>query len=199
MHIALFGGTGRTGERVLLAALQQGWNVTALVRNPQKMTLTDARLRIITGELSNTQALRDTLAGVDAAIITLGTGTDLQATNALSEGTGHILSALEASQIRRVVCLLSGWLFYPVVPPPFVEITRDHARQLALLEASNLEWVAVCPPALVDKPAQSRYRLALNHLPGTGYQEIGVDDLAAFLLRAVVEAEFTRQKVGIAD
>ena len=85
------------------------------------------------------------------------------------------------------------------MPPQFVEITRDHARQLALLEATSLEWVAVCPPALIDRPARGAYRITLNRLPGAGYQEIGVDDLADFLLRAVVEDDYIRQKVGLAD
>ncbi|MDZ4765073.1 MAG: NAD(P)H-binding protein [Chloroflexota bacterium] len=199
MHIALFGATGRTGSHVLAAALKRGWSVTALARSPQKITVTDAHLTVMGGELNDADALQRTVANAAAAVITLGTGTDLSATQVFSDGTAHIVKALETAGIKRAVCLLSGWLFYPVVPPPFVEITRDHARQLAILEASRLEWVAVCPPALVDKPARGVYKVTLNRLPGVGYQEIGVEDTAEFLLRAVVEAAYVRQKVGIAD
>lgn len=199
MHIALFGGTGRTGGQVLTAALKRGWGVTTLARNPQKLTTRHECLTVIAGELNDDEALRLTLTHADAIIIALGTGVNLDATHTLSDGTAHILKALESTPIKRVVCLLSGWLFYPVLPQQFVEITRDHARQLALLEATSLEWVAVCPPALIDKPARGAYRITLNRLPGTGYQEIGVDDLADFLLHAAVEEDYIRQKVGLAD
>ncbi|MBC8098653.1 MAG: NAD(P)H-binding protein, partial [Armatimonadetes bacterium] len=176
-----------------------GWTVTALVRNPQKLTVTHERLTVITGELSDEDAVRRSLTQVEAAVIALGTGTDLQATHSLSDGTAQIVKALQAAGIQRTVCLLSGWLFYIQIPPQFVEITHDHARQLAVLQASTLEWVAVCPPALIDRPARQTYQVTLDRLPGAGYQEIGVDDLADFMLRAVVEPAYIRQKVGIAD
>jgi len=199
MHLAVFGGTGRTGSRVLALALARGWTVTALARNPQKITVTDALLTVIAGELNDAEALRQTLVKADAAVIALGTGVDLQATQLLSQGTAQIVTALTAAGVQRVACLLSGWLFYATIPPQFIEITRDHARQLALLEASSLEWVAVCPPALIDRAARHAYKVAINQMPGVGYMEIGVDDVADFLLRAVVEPEYVRQKVGIAD
>ncbi|MBC8098515.1 MAG: NAD(P)H-binding protein, partial [Armatimonadetes bacterium] len=69
MHIALFGATGRTGSRVLALALQRGWTVTALVRNPQKLTVTHERLTVITGELSDEDAVRRSLTQVEAAVI----------------------------------------------------------------------------------------------------------------------------------
>lgn len=37
-HILLFGATGRTGIQVLKYALDKGYRVTALVRNPEKIT-----------------------------------------------------------------------------------------------------------------------------------------------------------------
>jgi len=199
MHIALFGATGRTGSRVLESALQQGWSVNALTRNPRKLVSTHDNLTVIAGELSDADALERTLNGVQAVVIVLGTGTDLQATNMLSMGTALIVEALAASEIKRVVCLLSGWLFYAIVPPPFVEITRDHARQLAVLQSSALDWVAVCPPALIDRSARNAYKVTIDRLPGQGYQEIGVDDLSNFMLRAVTEDIYIRQKIGIAD
>lgn len=198
MQIALFGATGRTGGRVLTAAIGRGWSVNALTRSPGKLSPMPG-LTIVPGELSDADALARTVAGTSAAIIALGTGSDLRATTALSDGTAHIVQALETAQVRRVVCLLSGWLFYRDVPPPFVAITHDHARQLALLQASTLDWVAVCPPALVDRPARASYSVTFDRLPGAGYQEIGVDDLAAYMLHAITDDTVVRRQVGIAD
>jgi putative NADH-flavin reductase len=198
-HIALFGGTGRTGSRVLALALDRGWGVNAMARNPEKLTLTHPGLTVIKGELSDEEALARTLEGAHAAVIALGTGTDLQTTHVLSEGTAQIVRAVQKTAIKRVVCLLSGWLFYAAPPPQFVPITQDHERQRAILAASGLDWVAACPPALIDRPAQHRYKLAFGRMPGDGYLEIGIDDLAEFLLDATRDPSYVRQSIGIAD
>ena len=42
--IALFGATGNTGKHFLKAALDQGYTVKALVRNPDKVPVVDDRL-----------------------------------------------------------------------------------------------------------------------------------------------------------
>ena len=42
--IAMFGATGNTGKHFLKAALDQGYTIKALVRNPDKVPVENARL-----------------------------------------------------------------------------------------------------------------------------------------------------------
>lgn len=47
MKIAVVGATGQTGQQLVSQALQQGHMVTALVRNPGKLTVTHENLKVI--------------------------------------------------------------------------------------------------------------------------------------------------------
>lgn len=51
MNFALFGATGRTGGLILKLALSGGHQVTALVRDPCKLTESQSGLRIVQGAL----------------------------------------------------------------------------------------------------------------------------------------------------
>ena len=50
MHFLLLGATGRVGQRILAQALQDGHEVTAVVRSTQKVTLRSDRLTLLQGD-----------------------------------------------------------------------------------------------------------------------------------------------------
>ncbi|MBK1655139.1 NAD(P)-dependent oxidoreductase [Allochromatium vinosum] len=71
MHIALFGATGGTGRQVLAQALEQGHRITALVRDPSKLT-PHPDLTLVTGDVLDPAAVARCLAGTDAVVCVLG-------------------------------------------------------------------------------------------------------------------------------
>lgn len=46
MKIVILGATGQTGQHLVNQALQQGHSVTAVVRNPGKMTVSHDNLKV---------------------------------------------------------------------------------------------------------------------------------------------------------
>ena len=50
-NIVVFGATGRSGSAVVRRALERGHSVTAFVRNPGKVTVSDPKLRTVTGDV----------------------------------------------------------------------------------------------------------------------------------------------------
>jgi putative NADH-flavin reductase len=70
-HILLFGATGRTGRQVLKYALDNGYGVTALVRNPEKITEKSDKLNIIKGLPTNIDDVRKAMLNCDRVINTL--------------------------------------------------------------------------------------------------------------------------------
>lgn len=56
MKIAIFGGTGPTGQLVVREALAAGHDVVAFARNPGKLEVADARLRVVEGQLTRCRA-----------------------------------------------------------------------------------------------------------------------------------------------
>lgn len=47
--IAIIGGTGKVGRHIAARALEKGYQVRMLVRNPEKLTFRDARVEIVEG------------------------------------------------------------------------------------------------------------------------------------------------------
>ena len=73
-HLLLLGSTGRVGKQLLAQALQRGYRVTALVRDPARLPTNDhSSLRVVQGALEDTALLAEILeSGVDAVLSTLG-------------------------------------------------------------------------------------------------------------------------------
>src|SRR6266566_3932782 len=71
--LLLLGATGLTGRQLLSQAIEQGHDITALVRDPGKLTVERARLRIATGDATDAGAVEDALEDRDAVLCALGT------------------------------------------------------------------------------------------------------------------------------
>ena len=71
--LLLLGATGLTGQQLLAQAIEQGHDITALVRNPSKLTAERARVRIVIGNATDAVAVDDALEDRDAVLCVLGT------------------------------------------------------------------------------------------------------------------------------
>jgi uncharacterized protein YbjT (DUF2867 family) len=89
-------------------------------------------------------------------------------------------------------------LTYPILRSAFGEIYADLARMEDLLRDSDLDWTAVRPPRLTDKPLTGTYRTAYGQNVRHGLF-ISRADVAHYMLRALGEPETFGQTVGIAN
>jgi putative NADH-flavin reductase len=71
MNITVLGAAGGTGMQVVQQALAAGHSVTALVRSPEKMPVTDPHLRVAQGDATDQASVTRALEGADAVISTL--------------------------------------------------------------------------------------------------------------------------------
>ena len=197
MRIVIFGATGKTGNALLIKTLSLGHHVTVLVRDVSKINLIASNLKVMQGDVLDKAAVEAAIFDQHVVLCALGTGLDLSPTTVLSNGTRNIVEAMQAHKVNRIVCLLSGWLFYPTYPPIFKNITEDHARQLELLQKSGLEWVAVCPPEITDEPGDLPFRVAMGSLP-LGATNISKEDVARFMVAQLKQDFYLGETVGIA-
>lgn len=72
MHVLIFGGTGGIGQYAVRHALQNGHQVTAYVRRPEKMQTSGAGLTVIQGELTEEEKIAEAVSGKDAVIWCVG-------------------------------------------------------------------------------------------------------------------------------
>lgn len=205
MRLAVFGATGRIGRQVVEQALNAGHEVTALVRDPSRLSIRHERLRVVVGDARDFDRVVETVKGADAVVCTLGprhnTPSDEEAHVA---AVRNILEAMNQLGVRRLVTVpgaavdlpgdrkgladrLAGWLVRQFAR----HIYRAKVRELELLRAyPTLDWVAVRPPAVVPGPRTGRYKVSLHRPPGP---RVSAGDVADFMLKQVATGEYIQK------
>src|SRR6266550_2523240 len=102
MKLTIFAATGGIGRQVLDQALAAGHDVTAVVRNPKK--LSDVAVRTVTADLAaaDPAVLESAVDGADAVISGLGPRSNAEA-GVAAHGTRAIVEAMHATGVRRIV------------------------------------------------------------------------------------------------
>ncbi len=162
-RIMVFGATGKTGTQIVRQALEAGHNVTAFVRNPTRLAISDPKLRVVTGDVLDAASVeRGFAGGCDAVISALGVFHREPRTE-LSRGTANVICAMQQHGIRRLVVVSSlgagdskgqGSLLARVLQSFLLKhVLADKDRQEAEIMASGLDWTILRPP-----PAHRRAR-----------------------------------------
>jgi putative NADH-flavin reductase len=160
-RVLIIGATGGTGRQLVAQALERGFTVTALVQNPSRLRVDHRRLTVIQGDVLEVASLEAAMHGQDAVLSALGHKRYCYPTRILSVGTSTILQAMEAHQVRRIVCETSlgigdsagRWgLYYTffVIPLILPFYFWDKKRQDRIIAGSNVDWVIVRPGALTN-------------------------------------------------
>jgi putative NADH-flavin reductase len=104
MKVLVLGATGGTGREVVSQALQQGHDVTVLVRNAERLTTGTGQLRVLTGSVADdARALTAAVGGQDAVISTLGVGNSLKSSGLIARSVPLILGVMTSQGVRRLI------------------------------------------------------------------------------------------------
>lgn len=198
--IALFGGTGRTGRRVLDRALAAGMPVRLLARNPASVSAPRDHLTVIGGDVTDPMAVEETLSGADAVISVFGQVKGSPPT-IQTEGTRVIVEGMQRLGIRRIITLSGGGLRDPHDRPKAADriitlllktcaatVLADAEGHLRVLRESSLDWTVVRGPRLTEQAGAGSFRVGWVGV-GTGTQ-ISREDLADFILTQVEDRQF---------
>jgi len=74
--IAIFGATGGSGSEILAAALNQGYLVRIMIRNPSKLSVLSLaehpNLTVLKGDINSLETIKETVRGADYVISAVG-------------------------------------------------------------------------------------------------------------------------------
>jgi putative NADH-flavin reductase len=102
MKIVVFGASGGTGIEIVKQALEAGHDVTAFVRNPDKMTARSPKLRLVQGDVMDPYIVEKAVAGQEAVISALGP-TRPPVADMMKTAAQNIVAAMHKAGIRRLV------------------------------------------------------------------------------------------------
>lgn len=203
MNILIVGATRGIGRQLLEQALTAGHTVTALVRNPQKLSVHHERLRVIKGDILDSESVGLAMAGQEAVCCTIGVKVPWFRVTVFSEGTKNVLEAMKNSGVKRLICVTGigagdskghGGFLYDSIFLPFLlrTIYADKDRQESLIKANDVDWTIVRPGFLTNGPLTEHYR-ALTDMTGVTAGKISRADVAHFMLKELKVNQYLRQ------
>ncbi len=203
MKLVIFGSTGGVGREVVEQALQQEYTVTAFTRNPAKLDIKNPNLKIFQGDVLDLPAVEQAVGGQDGVICTLGSGPKLTGT-LRSEGTRHIVKAMEKTGVQRFICQttigagdswgsLNFYWKYIMFGLILRNVLADHERQEQDVKQSGLDWTIVRPGAFFEGARTGNYRHGFPGTDKTSKLKISRADVAEFILKQLADDSYVHQ------
>ena len=210
MKVIVFGATGGTGNLVIQQALESGFEVTAFVRNPQKLILKNANFKIVQGDVLQQNSIDNFMNGHDAVISCLG----MPATKVgklRSVGTQNIINSMIKFDVSRLVCQTSlgygdsktvldytPFIFRKIIVPYLLKKTfEDHLLQENIIQKSNINWTIVRPGNLINGKQTGNYKSGFDYNDSTLKVKISRADVAEFLIKSIADQNSYNKVLGI--
>ncbi len=210
MNILIIGGTGATGRELIKQALEQGYKVTALVRNPNKLKVTNRDLKILKGNVLDSASIHAAMAGQDAVLSALGHKRFFVYTDILSKGTSNIIQAMNDHKVKRFICITTLGindsrfklgLYYTLFVIPLILFFYfiDKAKQEKIIMNSNLDWTIVRPVQLTNGKKTGRYKHGdkIGHYILT--KMISRANVVDFMLKQLTANSYIKKSVGLSN
>lgn len=214
MKLVIFGANGPTGRHLTKQALAADHVVTAVTRHPELFPLEHERLQVMQGDVFEYAAVERAVVGHDAVLSSLGVSYSREPITVYSQGTGHIIQAMNNQGVRRLVCVSSsvtdpqtrghdtggGFFFEKILKPLLINgfgrtLYADMLRMELLVMNSELDWTIVRPSGLFDTPIVTPYRVAETVISG---RYTSRTDLAHCMLRQLTTETYLRKALAIA-
>jgi nucleoside-diphosphate-sugar epimerase len=187
--VALTGGTGFIGQRLIAYLVEHGHQVRALTRRPQTEM---PGVTWVEGDLDHTEALAQLCANCDVIIHMAGVIKGLHAADferGNVAGTANILGAATTAGVSRFLHISS----LVARAPKLSHYSRSKAAAEDLVRATDLDWTILRPPGVYgpgDRETLALFKAAKGPLMPVAMGRakvswIYVDDLCAAISAAI--------------
>jgi len=208
MKLAVFGGTGKTGQHVVKQALDTGHEVVALARTPSKFTNQHDRLHVVQGGILDAACVEEVIAGADAVVSVLGPSNN-KPEFTISKGTDNILNAMQKHGVQRLIISAGAGVRDPQDKPGVIDriagfliktfsknVVADMEQVVQKVRASDRNWTVVRAPMLTDQPAQGNLKVGYV---GDITPRLSREDMAAFILQQLNDDAWVNKAPAISN
>ncbi len=205
-RLIIFGATGGTGNELLIQALNSDHKVTAFVRSPEKISVKNVNLTIISGNVLNYKDVESAIRNHNIVFCCIGMPAS-DKSGLRENGTANIVKAMEENQVRRLICqsslgfadskeILPWYMKYIIVPVILKNAFADHENQENVIEKSNLDWTIVRPGNLTNGRQSQKYKHGFTNDEKIKLK-VSRADVAHFMLNQIEKKTYVHKKVGI--
>lgn len=220
LNILVYGASGKVGRHVVDEALNRGHRVTAVSRDPAKISQVHDRLSVAQGDVLNPDSVASLVSGQDVVIVSVrgiaGNSKDpadavprLAAANAVAalrepgNETGRLIHVGGAGSLEVAPGVLLADRLPKLFMPKSLEL--EIAGQILTLEylrtVDDVNWTYVTPPrSFTPGKRTGTYRVGGEQLmeDANGKSRISRADFAVALLDEAENAAHVRQRFSVA-
>jgi len=195
----VFGASGRTGQHFVSLALEEGHQVRALVRNPEKVAIQSPHLELFTGSITDYDKIDELVHGVDFVVSMLGNAQLQKSANINTQFVKRLIPAMRRHGVKRFLYQAGGltkpykeklpmlaWILKNTLARynGLLGQHRDNEAVLKYLveEAQDIEWIVHRASIIADKPSKGRLERSKNHFSLATF-----GDCAAYNYRLVMD------------
>ncbi|MFF2147127.1 NAD(P)-dependent oxidoreductase [Kitasatospora sp. NPDC058190] len=211
MKLAVLGATGGIGRHLVALALADGHHVTAAVRDPARLPVHHDRLTVVRADALDPASLEPVIEGADAVLSGIGQAGRTDPLKPASTSARAAATAMAAVGVRRILVvsaaplnrsgagqpLLAAKVFGPLLWAALREVYTDLEAMERVLRESDLDWTAVRPPRLTNRPGRGHYRHAVES--GPAGSTVPRSDVARAMLDLVTDPASFRHAVGVSS
>lgn len=197
-NVTLIGASGFVGTAILNELLARGHKVTAVVRNPEKIGVSNPNLAVVKADVTDTEALSETCKGRDAVISAYNPGwTNPNIYEDTLRNYPLILKAAKQSGVKRLLCVGgAGTLFCApglrvvdsgAIPDAIMGGVKSLGEFYlnTLINEKDIDWVFFSPAGtLLLGQRTGKFRLGKDDLivDENGNSRISVEDYAVAMV-----------------
>lgn len=197
-NVTLIGASGFVGTAILNELLARGHKVTAVVRNPEKLSVSSPDLNTVKADVADTDALANACKGKDAIISAYNPGWSNP--NIYEETLRNyplILEAAKKSGVKRLLCVGgAGTLFCApglrvvdsgAIPDTIMGGVKSLGEFYlnTLVNEKDIDWVFFSPAGTLEPGKRTgQFRLGKDDLivDENGNSHISVEDYAVAMV-----------------
>jgi putative NADH-flavin reductase len=212
MKIAIIGATGYVGSAVLNEALHRGHEVTAIARNTDKITTINAKLKVVSADIDDSENLTKILTGHDAVVNAFNAGwTNPNLYNDFIKGSEAIQQATKLSGVKRLL-VVGGAGSLEIAPgvqlvdtPEFpaqwksgATAARDYLN--IIKKEKDLDWTFLSPAIQLHPGKRTGvFRLGTDQpvFDDKNQADISVEDLAVAIIDELEENRFIKRRFTV--
>lgn len=204
MKIVVFGSTGGVGQHVVRHAVAAGHTVTAFLRSPEKLEVTEG-VTIVQGDAFDAESVARAIERQDAVISCLSSSTPMKPSTEVAQMTQNIVAGMQRAGVDRIAYCASAGVdgeLTGAVGKSMMWLLRnplaDHKAALAHITEAGLNFTIARPTGLSNGEFDPNYLEAFTGMPAA-MRSIPRASVAHFLVKAVEQPEvYSRTSVGLA-
>lgn len=212
-NVVLIGASGFVGTAILNELLNRGHKVTAIVRDPAKVTASNPNLKVIQADVTDTDVLIEASKGKDAVISAYNPG--WKNPNIYEETLKNyplIVDSVKKAGVERLLIVGgAGTLFY--APGKMVIDADDVPAKLlpgikslgefylnTLRKENDIDWIFLSPAAnMTPGERTGKFRIGKDDLvvDVNGDSNISVEDYAVAMVDELEQKKYHKERFTI--